>query len=488
MRLSPTWAMKPCDPAKSSAESVVPIPRLAASARASSWILAQARCTACSSRLRMVRDPPRLSAPAASMVSRSLLQLLVDDAHRQRARDLARRVPAHAVGDHEEAELLVDEVVVLVVVADARRRWTQRTGCFRPGPSDGRGYPSGAGPGHQRKGGETSPECGARRGARRAPRAALRRRAMPSPDDAPRPRPRSPRRRRHRRRHHRPQGVPRRRARRRRRLAPLGLAYTSIDARRSRPPTPSAAPSTSTTRTSRPASPTPAPSSTSRSSTTPPSSSSRRPGRSARRARAASELGIVFYDKRLYDKAAAWLGKAVAAAPDDARARYALGLAHEARRDMGAAVSAYREAVRRYRRSPTRASRSPTRSPAWASTRGHRRADGAAGARSQQREGGAQPRDPRARARRDEWPTGSSARARRSWRRRRLITEGAFREEGARSTATGARRPSAPSATPCRSSRCTRPSTRRRRSPRCSSCSPIPIAPRAPRTTCTRSP
>jgi tetratricopeptide (TPR) repeat protein len=64
-------------------------------------------------------------------------------------------------------------------------------------------------------------------------------------------------------------------------------------------------------------------------------------------ARVLKELGVVFYDKRLYDKAAAWLEKAVVVAPHDARARYALGLAHEARRDMGAAVSAYREAVRR---------------------------------------------------------------------------------------------------------------------------------------------
>jgi tetratricopeptide (TPR) repeat protein len=64
-------------------------------------------------------------------------------------------------------------------------------------------------------------------------------------------------------------------------------------------------------------------------------------------ARVPRELGLVFYDKRLYDKAALWLGKAVALAPGDARAHYALGLTHEARRDMGAAVAAYREAVRR---------------------------------------------------------------------------------------------------------------------------------------------
>ena len=36
-----------------------------------------------------------------------------------RARDLAGGVAAHAVGDDEERELLVDEVVVLVVLADA---------------------------------------------------------------------------------------------------------------------------------------------------------------------------------------------------------------------------------------------------------------------------------------------------------------------------------------------------------------------------------
>jgi tetratricopeptide (TPR) repeat protein len=64
-------------------------------------------------------------------------------------------------------------------------------------------------------------------------------------------------------------------------------------------------------------------------------------------ARVLKELGIVFYDKRLYDKAVVWLSKAVEVAPDDARAHFALGLAHEARRDMGGAVAAYREAVRR---------------------------------------------------------------------------------------------------------------------------------------------
>lgn len=64
-------------------------------------------------------------------------------------------------------------------------------------------------------------------------------------------------------------------------------------------------------------------------------------------ARVLEELGIVFYDKRLYDKAVVWLSKAVDVAPERARSHYALGLAHEARRDMGGAVASYREAVRR---------------------------------------------------------------------------------------------------------------------------------------------
>ena len=64
-------------------------------------------------------------------------------------------------------------------------------------------------------------------------------------------------------------------------------------------------------------------------------------------ARVLEELGIVFYEKRLYDKAVVWLSKAIDVAPERARSHYALGLAHEARRDMGGAVASYREAVRR---------------------------------------------------------------------------------------------------------------------------------------------
>jgi tetratricopeptide (TPR) repeat protein len=63
--------------------------------------------------------------------------------------------------------------------------------------------------------------------------------------------------------------------------------------------------------------------------------------------RVLKELGIVFYDKRLYDKAARWLAEACEAAPRDAQAAYALGLAQEARRDLAAAIAAYREALRR---------------------------------------------------------------------------------------------------------------------------------------------
>jgi tetratricopeptide (TPR) repeat protein len=62
------------------------------------------------------------------------------------------------------------------------------------------------------------------------------------------------------------------------------------------------------------------------------------------------ELGGLFYKKGLYDKALQWLLKARAAAhadpPEEARAAYAIGLAQEARRDPGAAIAAYRDAIR----------------------------------------------------------------------------------------------------------------------------------------------
>jgi Flp pilus assembly protein TadD len=57
------------------------------------------------------------------------------------------------------------------------------------------------------------------------------------------------------------------------------------------------------------------------------------------------ELGAVFYKKGLYDKSVQFLGRARGLAPGDARIFYALGLTQEARRDPGAAIAAYREAI-----------------------------------------------------------------------------------------------------------------------------------------------
>src|SRR6266540_3026181 len=57
------------------------------------------------------------------------------------------------------------------------------------------------------------------------------------------------------------------------------------------------------------------------------------------------ELGAVFYQKGLYDKSVQFLTRARGLAPDDARVWYALGLTQEARRDPGAAIAAYRQAV-----------------------------------------------------------------------------------------------------------------------------------------------
>jgi Flp pilus assembly protein TadD len=63
-------------------------------------------------------------------------------------------------------------------------------------------------------------------------------------------------------------------------------------------------------------------------------------------ARVAHELGVAFYDKKLYAKALAELARAATLAPDDARVRYALGLAHEGAGAMADAIAAYRDAVR----------------------------------------------------------------------------------------------------------------------------------------------
>lgn len=58
------------------------------------------------------------------------------------------------------------------------------------------------------------------------------------------------------------------------------------------------------------------------------------------------ELGAVFYKKGLYDKSVQFLNRARGLAPGDARVFYALGLAQEARRDPGAAIASYREAIK----------------------------------------------------------------------------------------------------------------------------------------------
>jgi len=58
------------------------------------------------------------------------------------------------------------------------------------------------------------------------------------------------------------------------------------------------------------------------------------------------ELGAVFYKKGLYDKSVQFLVRARGLAPTDARIFYALGLAQEARRDPGAAIASYRDAIR----------------------------------------------------------------------------------------------------------------------------------------------
>jgi tetratricopeptide (TPR) repeat protein len=58
------------------------------------------------------------------------------------------------------------------------------------------------------------------------------------------------------------------------------------------------------------------------------------------------ELGAVFYKKGLYDKSVQFLTRARGLAPNDARVFYSLGLAQEARRDPGAAIASYRQAIK----------------------------------------------------------------------------------------------------------------------------------------------
>jgi tetratricopeptide (TPR) repeat protein len=63
-------------------------------------------------------------------------------------------------------------------------------------------------------------------------------------------------------------------------------------------------------------------------------------------ARVAHELGVAFYDKRLFDKALRELSRAKELDPQDARIRFAMGLAHEAKDAMADAIACYRDAVR----------------------------------------------------------------------------------------------------------------------------------------------
>ncbi|MFO0592487.1 MAG: tetratricopeptide repeat protein [Polyangiaceae bacterium] len=59
------------------------------------------------------------------------------------------------------------------------------------------------------------------------------------------------------------------------------------------------------------------------------------------------ELGVVFYDKRLFDKAEGFLAQAIDATTGGARARskYAFGLTREAKKDIAGAIAAYRDAI-----------------------------------------------------------------------------------------------------------------------------------------------
>ncbi len=59
------------------------------------------------------------------------------------------------------------------------------------------------------------------------------------------------------------------------------------------------------------------------------------------------DLGILFYDKHLYDKAEGFLAQAIDATTGAARARakYAFGLTREAKKDIASAIAAYRDAI-----------------------------------------------------------------------------------------------------------------------------------------------
>ncbi|MBK8251564.1 MAG: tetratricopeptide repeat protein [Polyangiaceae bacterium] len=59
------------------------------------------------------------------------------------------------------------------------------------------------------------------------------------------------------------------------------------------------------------------------------------------------ELGVVFYDKHLFQKAEGFLNRAAAHGSSTlaARAKYALGLTHEAQKNLPAAIADYRDAI-----------------------------------------------------------------------------------------------------------------------------------------------
>jgi hypothetical protein len=124
MRLSPTCAMNPFGPRTRSRPH-------AAFRRVRLRFLVDLRAGALH-RVLEERDDVfgrdlRRAARAPEVILEQLLlalELLVHGAHRHRAGDLAGGVAPHAVGHDEERELLVDEEVVLVVVAhfaDVRR-------------------------------------------------------------------------------------------------------------------------------------------------------------------------------------------------------------------------------------------------------------------------------------------------------------------------------------------------------------------------------
>ena len=108
-------------PITSTATSVVPMPRLLVILDGFGVNLA--RC-AVHRKFEHVQDVALVDLGAPAFTGKVVLHhvpfalhLVVHRAHGDRARDLAGRVPPHAVANDEQRELFVDQVVVLVVVA-----------------------------------------------------------------------------------------------------------------------------------------------------------------------------------------------------------------------------------------------------------------------------------------------------------------------------------------------------------------------------------